>query len=87
MPITTDELKERQQDYFIAAWENDELAMEPHCRCGKALDEDYHCGSCNRQCECTFILCKDHQTLAVVRKFIHGSPRFQNFGTAVMASG
>jgi hypothetical protein len=84
MPITRDELKAKEKDYFFARWENDELSMEPYCQCGSILDEQYFCEQCKRQCQCTFIVCDGHETLAVVRKFLHGNPKFKNFETAVI---
>lgn len=84
MGTTKDDLKLRQQDYFVAHWVNNELEMEPFCSCGNPLAEDFFCNNCQRQCECTFVLATDEQTLAVVEKFIHGNPRFRNFKSALL---
>lgn len=79
MANTPDALKARKQDYFLASWQNEQLEMDPRCQCGEPLDEEYYCTACERQCECTFILCSDHPTYLVVQKFIHGNPDFKNF--------
>jgi hypothetical protein len=84
MVTTPEALKERDQDYFIAHWKDNQLEMEPHCRCGQVLDEDYHCEVCDRDCECTFVLCSGEQTYEVVNKFLHGSPDFKHFQADLM---
>lgn len=79
MTTTPDAMKAKGQDYFLASWQNEQLEMDPRCRCGQELDENYYCEACKRQCECTFILCADHATYQVVQKFIHGNPDFKYF--------
>jgi hypothetical protein len=84
MAVTRDSLKSQRQDYYIATWENDELIMEPFCQCGSELEEDFFCKACNRDCDCSFVLCRDHQALTVVEKFIHGNPNFRNYQLSLM---
>ena len=84
MAVTLDDLKNRKQDYFLARWENEELIMEPFCYCGNELDENYYCEKCQHQCSCTFVACKNLGTLSVVRKFIHGNPRFKGFEASLL---
>lgn len=84
MPIKREDLQKKQKDYFLARWENEELIMEPFCYCGSPLEEDYFCEKCKRQCTCTFVACKDPETLSVVRKFIHGNPRFREFEASLL---
>lgn len=84
MATTLSELQARRQDYMLAHWENNELVMEPSCSCGNVLEENYFCGKCNRECECTFIACSDPQALAVVEKLIAGNPNFKNYTAALL---
>jgi hypothetical protein len=84
MPVTKEELKNREQDYFVARLEGGELTMEPHCLCGAVLDETYFCEQCRKQCQCTFVACEDAQTLSMVRKFLHGNPKFRNFEASML---
>ena len=79
MPVTFDQLKARQQDYLVARMEEDQLVMEPFCACGTALDEDYHCPVCQRECDCHFIACADPQAMAIVEKLVQGNPNFKNY--------
>lgn len=67
------------RDYFIAAIEDGELAMRPHCSCGNFLEDDYFCTQCKKQCLCTSVYCVDQETLKVVDDFINKSPSFKNF--------
>ena len=78
MAISIDALKNSGQDYYLAKWENNQLVVEPFCRCGSSLDVDFYCGECKRECECTFFACNDPQALSVVEKLISGSPDFRN---------
>ncbi|MBP8646503.1 MAG: hypothetical protein KBH99_10350 [Syntrophobacteraceae bacterium] len=71
--------REACRDYFLVKWEEDRLTMEPFCCRGHALDEDYFCPECGRQCQITFFLCRDSMTLSVVQRFIRGNPSFRNF--------
>ncbi len=84
MGTTPEALSRRQQDYFVAQWVDGQLEMEPYCHCGTQLDEHYYCETCQRQCECSFVLCRDAQTLQVVQKFIQGNPSFQNFSADLL---
>ncbi len=66
--------------YFLARIENDkELVMEPYCKCGTALNEDYFCEKCKTHCQCLTIICEDEETISLVRKFIKQNPRFSRF--------
>ncbi len=84
MAVTSDTLKAAKQDYLLARYEEDELVMEPTCFCGKALEEDYFCKECNRECDCTFIACEDAQALSLVEKLVHGNPTFKNFKVSLL---
>ena len=84
MAITLEDLAARGQDYLLAYWENGELVMEPTCSCGNALEENFFCGKCNRECDCTFIACNDPQALAVAEKLVAGNPNFKNYRTALL---
>ena len=84
MPINLEHLKRTQQDYYIARWEDNELVMEPFCFCGNALDEDFFCKKCDRECDCTFVACCDPQSLSVAEKLINGSPSFRNFKISML---
>lgn len=84
MPVTLHTLKSLRQDYLLAKWEGAELVMEPSCACGNALEEDYFCHSCKRECDCTFIACNDPQALSVVEKLIQGNPSFKNFKASLL---
>jgi len=85
MAMTPDDLKQQKQDYFIASWHDQQLEMEPHCHCGRELEENYHCELCDRDCDCTFILCSDDATYHVVQKFVHGNPDFKHFQFSLKA--
>ncbi|MDY6908804.1 MAG: hypothetical protein SWC40_02455 [Thermodesulfobacteriota bacterium] len=87
MATTLEALKAARTDYLRARWENEELIMEPHCACGEDLDEDHYCGSCQRTCNCRFVLCEDARSLEVMQKFIHGNPDFRDFRADVLAGG
>lgn len=65
--------------YFHAALEGEELVMEPYCQCGEALDEDYHCGNCQREVRCLEFLCADPAALAKVKLLIKENDGFKNF--------
>ena len=84
MPVTAEILKQHQQDYLIAKWENGELVMEPVCSCGSPLDEDYFCKKCQRKCNCNFIACSDPQAFSIVEKLLQGNPNFKNFEAALL---
>ena len=84
MPITYDELKSCERDYFLAHWEDKELVMEPHCHCGNDLDEEYHCSRCDRRGDVTFVVCEDPQTLSVVEKLLQGNPNFRKFEASLV---
>ncbi len=77
--MTPEALKIQQRDYFVAEWEEGQLAMTPYCFCGRQVNEDYFCDACGRQCTCQVILCRGPQTLRVVEMFLHGNPDFKNF--------
>ncbi|MEJ5364206.1 MAG: hypothetical protein WHS86_03825 [Desulfosoma sp.] len=77
--MTPEALKIQQRDYFVAEWEERQLAMTPYCFCGRQVNEDYFCDACGRQCTCQVILCRGPQTLRVVEMFLHGNPDFKNF--------
>jgi hypothetical protein len=84
MPMTEEEIRSAQRDYFVASWEENELVMEPHCLCGNDLEEDYYCKKCNRKCDITFIACKDPQALSVVEKLLQGNPSFKKFEATLL---
>jgi hypothetical protein len=84
MPVTLETLKTNQQDYLLAYWENGELVMEPFCHCGNALEEDFLCKQCARECDCTFIACKGADALAVVEKLLHSNPNFRNYQASLL---
>ncbi len=84
MAPSMDSLKTLHQDYLLARWENNELAMQPFCSCGSILGEDYFCSKCNRECDCTFIMCEDPQALSVVQKLIQGNPSFRNYKASLL---
>jgi len=84
MAVTREDLRTRQQDYLLAAWENGELTMAPFCSCGNELEEDYSCGNCDRECDCTFIACNSPEALALVEKLIAGNPNFKNFRASLL---
>ena len=71
--------KNEAVDYFRAYLEDGGLSMEPRCRCGEQLDEQYHCPACDRNCRCTTFLCDDEETLAAVKRFIEEQPSFRDF--------
>jgi hypothetical protein len=66
-------------DYFVASLDQGELIMEPYCRCGEALEEDYFCSTCKRQCQCVEVRCASQETLEFVQDFLKGNERFRNF--------
>lgn len=72
-------------DCFRAYLENGGLSMEPYCRCGEQLNEDYHCAACDRNCRCTTFVCDDEATLAAVKQFIEEQPSFEGFRTLLAA--
>lgn len=84
MKVNRKDLNSRQQDYYVASWEDNQLVMEPFCYCGNSLDEDYFCKKCDRKCDCTFIACTDPQSLSVVEKLIHGNPSFRDCKVAFL---
>jgi hypothetical protein len=84
MPVSRQKLKDLQQDYFLASWEDGELIMEPFCSCGSSLGEDNFCQKCNRECKCDFIACSDPQALSVAEKLIAGNPNFKDFNTSLL---
>lgn len=84
MSITQETLKQSGQDHFIVKEEDGQFVMEPHCACGNELDEDFFCEACNRKCDCTFFACKDHQSLNMAEKLVHGDPSFKNFKAALV---
>jgi hypothetical protein len=67
------------QDFYRAHMENGELAMEPFCACGNALNEDYFCTLCQRKCRCELVLCQDQATLDHVRQYIQKASQFSGF--------
>ena len=73
-------------DHFRAYLEDGGLSMEPFCRCGEQLGDDYHCPACDRDCRCTTFVCDDEETLAAVQRFVEEQPSFSNF-KAVLAGG
>ena len=73
----------QKRDYFLAGIEGEELVMEPHCACGKHLEEEYFCDECQRQCACSEIRCVDEETLEYVNRLLHNNASFRNF-TAVL---
>ena len=84
MKVNLTDLNSRQQDYYVARWEDNQLVIEPFCYCGNSLDEDYFCKKCDRKCDCTFIACTDPQSLSVVEKLIHGNPSFRDCKVAML---
>ncbi len=62
-------------DYFFAHLEKGELVMEPFCRCGNPLEEEYYCEKCQRQCRCTDVVCADETAF----RFIQDHPPFKKF--------
>ena len=80
------ERKDGKVDYYYAALEGGELVMEPHCGCGNALEEEYFCEKCDRQCVCTEIRCKNDATLEYVTGFLESNEKFKNF-TVVLDEG
>ncbi len=62
-------------DYFFAQLENRELILEPFCRCGNPLAEEYYCEKCLRQCRCTDVVCANETTF----RFIQDHPPFRKF--------
>ncbi|MDD2605416.1 MAG: hypothetical protein RBR20_09645 [Desulfobacterales bacterium] len=67
------------QDFYRAHLENDQLAMEPFCACGNALNENYFCDRCQRKCRCDLVICQDQATLERVRQYIHKASQFSGF--------
>lgn len=84
MAVTRKDLEERRQDYLLAGWENGELVMVPFCACGSELEDDYFCGVCHRECDCTFIACSSPEALALVEKLIAGNPNFRNYRASLL---
>lgn len=84
MPVSLEDLKSQLLDYYWAHWENGELVMEPSCACGRALEEDYFCKDCSRECDCRFIACEDPEVLHAVEKLIHGNPNFKNYRASLL---
>ena len=84
MPITLDTLKERGIEYFLASMEDGQLVMEPFCSCGNILDENFHCPSCNKVCDCRFVACTNPDSLAIVEKLVAGNPSFRNFEASLI---
>jgi hypothetical protein len=70
---------ETARDYFIAHFEDGGLVMEPYCSCGEALNEDYFCTVCGRQCTCIEVRCKDREAFDLMETLIRENPRFKNF--------
>ena len=70
-------------DYFRAHIEGEEMVMEPFCKCGNPLAEDYYCDACQRQCSCTLIRCKDQETLDYVDRLLLNNASFRNFTSAL----
>lgn len=84
MPVNFGDLKSQLMDYYWAHWEDGELVMEPFCACGNALEEDYFCQACKRECDCSFIACEDPEVLDAVEKLVHGNPTFRNFRASLL---
>ncbi len=84
MPVTREKLKELRQDFLLASWEDEQLVMEPFCHCGKALEEDFYCKDCGRECQCTFVACSDPRALSVAERLISGNPDFKNFKASLL---
>jgi len=77
--------KKAESDYFRAYLEDGGLSMEPYCRCGEQLNEDYRCTTCGHDCRCTTFVCDDEPTLAAVKRFIEEQPSFEGFRTMLAA--
>ena len=74
-----------RSDHFRAYLEGGGLSMEPYCRCGERLGEDYHCPACERDCRCTTFVCDDKPTLTAVKRFIEEQPSFRDFKALLAA--
>jgi len=74
-----------KSDHFRASLEDGGLSMEPYCRCGERLDENYHCPACDRQCRCTTFVCDDEEALFAVKRFIEEQPSFKSFRALLAA--
>jgi len=74
--IETDSTKD---DYYLAGLEGGALSMQPFCGCGNGLGEDYFCDRCRQKCSCRRIVCRDPETLAMVKRYIRKSSRFSGF--------
>lgn len=68
-----------QNDYFVASFVNGTLEVEPYCRCGTQLDEEYVCSACGRHCLPTVFRCTNQATLDYVKKTVLAHPRFKRF--------
>jgi len=67
------------RDYYEATLENGSLMMKPYCACGNSLNDDYFCEKCSRKCECRQIVCRDQETLDLVKRYIRQSSQFSGF--------
>jgi len=74
--IETDSTKD---DYYLAGMEGGALSMQPFCGCGNDLGEDYFCDRCRKKCSCRRIICRDSETLALVKRHIRKSSLFSGF--------
>jgi len=67
------------EDHYLASLENGSLQMTPVCACGKQLNQDYFCETCQRKCSCNLIICTDTATLEIVKRYIRNAPQFSGF--------
>ncbi|MBC2717585.1 MAG: hypothetical protein HF978_19960 [Desulfobacteraceae bacterium] len=75
------------RDHYKATLEKGSLVMGPYCACGQALNEDYFCDKCNRECHCRQIVCDNEATLNMVKNYIKKSSQFSGFKVKLAGEG
>lgn len=77
--VSIEELRERDEPFFLAFWENQELVMEPRCSCGEILEENFYCVKCGKSVDISSFVCRSTDVLPIVEKLMRGNPEFKYF--------
>jgi hypothetical protein len=77
--VDLEELKSRDEPFFLVFWENEELVMEPRCSCGEVLEENFVCIKCGMARDISCFVCKTPDVASIAEKLIRGNPEFRHF--------
>ncbi|MCX7823458.1 MAG: hypothetical protein N2260_08465 [Syntrophobacterales bacterium] len=77
--MSIEDLKKRDEPFFLAFLENQELVMEPRCSCGEILEENFYCVGCKKSVDISCFVCRSTDVLPIVEKLIRGNPEFKYF--------